>query len=364
MNIPMHLRYKAGGPLRRFESIAPKRHGIVLASGHAAVVGARTIFPTTVNEVGHPRLKRLLKSGHNSRKIGKTVTKGKLKGFPIFTLTLEERATCPRTCEVFESCYGNGMPYAQRIAHGRAFEEALWNELADKQAAHPQGFLVRLHILGDFYSADYAELWAEALEAYPALHVFGYTAREPQSDIGQVVCQMLGVWPERLHVRFSGWGGGKERVGSHRDGRRGPTRRLPGPDRQDRLLRDMRAVLAQRPHHRLPEALSVTPLPTIASIQRAVAEEFGVPYAKMREPFPLGRGKVYLNKWEVSRPRQVAMALAVLLTDHGYTRIGHFFGGRDPATVRHAAAIVAERRRIDRVLHNRMRRISLELLRR
>jgi hypothetical protein len=207
MGAPMHQRYAHGGTLRRFESIHPKRNGLILSIGHPAAVAGRTIFPTTVNDVGHPRLKRLLKGGENSRKIGKFVTKGKLKGFPIFTLTLEERATCPRTCEVWESCYGNGMPYAQRIAHGRAFEEALWQELASKEAAHPNGFLVRLHVLGDFYSADYAELWAEALEAYPALHVFGYTARDPQSDIGGVICEMLGVWPDRFHVRFSGWNG-------------------------------------------------------------------------------------------------------------------------------------------------------------
>lgn len=206
---PMNERYGYGGPLRRFESIHPKRNGIVLSPSHAAVRFGRTIFPTTVNEVGHPRLKRLLKGGENSRKIGKTVTKGKLKGFPIFTLTLEERATCPRTCEVWESCYGNGMPYAQRIKHGPAFEELLWEELAEKQAKHPNGFLVRLHILGDFYSVDYANLWAEALDVYPALHIFGYTAREPQSEIGQAIGEMLGVWPERFHVRFSGWNGPK-----------------------------------------------------------------------------------------------------------------------------------------------------------
>jgi hypothetical protein len=108
----MHERYAYGGPLRRFESIKPKRNGIVLSPSHPAIRDGRTIFPTTVNEVGNPRLKRLLKGGENSRKIGKTVAKGKLKGFPIFTLTLEERATCPRTCEVFDACYGNGMPYA------------------------------------------------------------------------------------------------------------------------------------------------------------------------------------------------------------------------------------------------------------
>lgn len=205
--VPIHKRYAHGGTLRRFVSVKPKGHGISLLPTHPAVVEARTIFPTTVNAVGDPRLKRLLKGGENSRKIGRTVTKGRLKGFPIFTLTLEERATCPTTCEVFGSCYGNGMPYAQRIKHGRAFEERLWEGLADKQAKHPNGFLVRLHILGDFYSVDYAELWAEALEAYPALHVFGYTARDPEGGIGQVIRELLGYRGDRWHVRFSGFNG-------------------------------------------------------------------------------------------------------------------------------------------------------------
>lgn len=204
MSLPTHLRYAAGGPLRRFESIKPGRKGIELSVGHVAAVEGRTIFPTTVNAVGHPRLKRLLKSGHNSRKIGKAVTKGKWRGFPIFTLTLEERKTCPTTCAAWHACYGNGMPYAQRIAHGRAFEEALWEELADKQRVHPDGFVVRLHILGDFYSVDYAELWAEALEAYPALRIFGYTAHPPLSPIGQVIAQLMGVHPDRVAMRFSG----------------------------------------------------------------------------------------------------------------------------------------------------------------
>jgi hypothetical protein len=74
-------------------------------------------------------------------------------------------------------------------------------------AAHPGGFLVRLHVLGDFYSLDYAQLWHEALEAYPALHIFGYTAREPSGEIGQLICEMIAVWPTRFHMRFSGWNG-------------------------------------------------------------------------------------------------------------------------------------------------------------
>lgn len=202
---PASERYANGGSLRRFASIKPHGHRIHLAADHPAIVDGRTLFPTRVEDpADRPRL---LIDGHNSRKLGRRVEKGHWRGFPIFTLTLEERATCPRTCLEWSTCYGNSMNWARRIRHGRAFEERLWNELADKAAEHPAGFVVRLHILGDFYSTDYAELWAEALEAYPALHVFGYTAHPPASPIGQVVSQLLGVHPTRWRMRFSGHDG-------------------------------------------------------------------------------------------------------------------------------------------------------------
>lgn len=198
-------RYASGGSLRRFVSIKPRGHRVNLPPAHPALVDGRTLFPSRVETPSERP--RLLIDGHNSRKIGRRVAKGKWRGFPIFTLTLEERATCPRTCQEWATCYGNSMNWARRIKHGREFEERLWGELADKQQMHPQGFVVRLHILGDFYSADYAELWAEALEAYPALHVFGYTARSPESEIGQVIAELLGVHPERWRMRFSGHDG-------------------------------------------------------------------------------------------------------------------------------------------------------------
>jgi hypothetical protein len=202
VSLPVHLRYASGGSLRRFASIKPKGHRISLPADHPSLTFGRTIFPSRVE---HPDDRpALLIDGHNSRKIGRRVMKGRFRGFPIFTLTLEERATCPRSCLEWSTCYGNSMNWARRIQHGPEFERRLWDELAAKQLAHPGGFLVRIHVLGDFYSVDYAELWAEALDAYPALHVFGYTARETESEIGQVVCQLLGMYPERWRVRFSG----------------------------------------------------------------------------------------------------------------------------------------------------------------
>lgn len=190
--------------LSRFPGIKPTGRGINLANDHSAVVEGRTIFPTTVNDVSNPRVKRLLKSGHNSRKIGKTVTGGKWSGLPIYTLTLEERATCPRTCQVWNECYGNGMPYAQRLVHGKPFEAALWNELKALNAKHIDGFVVRLHVLGDFYSLDYVTFWQNALEEFYGLRVFGYTAHPIASEIGHAVHHLASIQWDRFAVRTSG----------------------------------------------------------------------------------------------------------------------------------------------------------------
>lgn len=201
----MTVHWPSGGPNKRHKSFAIKGHRVNLRDDHPALVNSQSLFQARVED--QSQRPRLLISGENSRKIGKRVRKGRYKGFFIFTLTLEERATCPSSCLEWRTCYGNSMNWARRIKHGPEFQERLWEELAEKQAKYPRGFLVRLHILGDFYSVEYAQLWHEALEAYPALHVFGYSAREPASEIGQLLCEMVGVWPERFHIRFSGWNG-------------------------------------------------------------------------------------------------------------------------------------------------------------
>lgn len=206
--------------LRRFGTLEPKGRGIVLPGYHPAVRAGNSIFPSRVFDPGE--VMRVLKDGHQSRKIGKVVQKGRLRGAPVFTLTLEERASCPRSCTEWASCYGNNMQAAERIVAGPDLEAALGRELAQLQAAYPAGFLVRLHVLGDFYSIGYVRFWSAMLGLHPALHVFGFTAHPPASKLGREIWRATRDhgW-SRFAVRYSGASG------------RGRAARVIGPGESD-----------------------------------------------------------------------------------------------------------------------------------
>lgn len=179
-----------------------RNHG--LKDDHPAVVEGRTLFPSRV--VSPDSVVNVLKSGAHSRKIGPRVTKGKWRGFPIFTLTLEERKTCPRTCQHWNDCYGTGMPFPHRYAHGPELIAKLDGELAALQSRFPDGYVVRLHILGDFYSLGYVETWFDWLDEFPALHIFGYTAWPVTTPIGRAIQFVRDRFFERFAVRTSDGG--------------------------------------------------------------------------------------------------------------------------------------------------------------
>ena len=188
----------------RFASrpLSESRRRIVLGISHDAVRDARTLFPSTV--VANTRSIAVIKSGVNSRKIGGEVLKGKWRGFPIFTLTLEERATCPATCALWRGCYGNKMQYAQRMSSGADLEWRLRREVAGLALDHKRGFAVRLHNLGDFYSVEYVQMWRELLDRYEPLHVFGYSARWHLSDpVARELADVVARHWDRFAVRFS-----------------------------------------------------------------------------------------------------------------------------------------------------------------
>lgn len=190
--------------LRRFTEHKPSGNPNTLAHDHPAAVNATTRYPQTVIFSGFAN--RILKSGHNSRKIGAYVVKGKWSGMPIFTLTLEERATCPDTCRHWLDCYGNKMHWSERLMPGPELEWRIAHQLEELQDAHPEGFVVRLHVLGDFYSLAYACRWIEWLETFPALHVFGYTSWSPDTEIGKFLDEKSRCRWDRFAMRFSNAG--------------------------------------------------------------------------------------------------------------------------------------------------------------
>lgn len=179
------------------------RSASLLPFDHPAVIENHTVYPTTVRLVVRALDGEwVLKAGANNWKIGGEIVKGKWKGFPTFTLTLEERATCPITCKHWRSCFGNHMPWAHRFEAGPALEYRLEREIAILSIDHPK-FAIRLHELGDFYSVEYVALWRKLIDCYPGLHCFGFTARQKDDPIGAALLAIVNEFWDRFAIRFS-----------------------------------------------------------------------------------------------------------------------------------------------------------------
>ena len=148
---------------------------------------------------------RVLKPASTNNKVGKgsrLIQKGpaNFRGKPLFNLTLIERATCPASCPQWEVCYGNNMPFAHRYKAGAKLEDALAKDLWTLNTKNPNGFVIRLHILGDFYSVKYVELWRDFLETYPHLALYGYTHRYMGTPIGDAVATLVEDYEGRVSI--------------------------------------------------------------------------------------------------------------------------------------------------------------------
>lgn len=177
---------------------------LLLDTRHPALMAGRSLFHA--KQVRRPdEIRSLLVPGHSNMKVGRDVRKGRLRGYWIYTLSLEERATCPRSCHHWSTCYGNNMPWAKRVDHTTDdFLPRLERDIADLLAVRGRvGILVRLHALGDFYSVDYVRFWRMLLMRHKRLAVFGYTAREPDGDIGWAVRGLAADFRDRAMIRFS-----------------------------------------------------------------------------------------------------------------------------------------------------------------
>lgn len=179
-----------------------------LKPGHPALKERRTIFIQSIREPSE--VTRLLQPANVNHKMGKgksTIMKGRWSGMKLYLLTLQERRTCPSSCQQWSNCYGNNMPWAKRIDHKSLdFLPSLEAELSTLAKKHSNGFVVRLHVLGDFYNKTYVRFWMKMLKKYPQLHIYGYTHRWPEhkDGIGKEIEKLnnAGAW-----IRFSDRGG-------------------------------------------------------------------------------------------------------------------------------------------------------------
>jgi hypothetical protein len=182
------------------------RGGITLRASHAAISESRTLFPSTVRAASDSQTV-LRPAATYQKKLGAKVLKGAWRGMQIYSLTLEERATCPHDCPMLLSCYGNNMHMATRFRHGTHLEAALYREVEALARKHSRGFVVRLHILGDFMSVGYVLHWLHLLHEHPELNIFGYSAWQRGTEIGEALEVVRAHYPKRFAVRVSGSSG-------------------------------------------------------------------------------------------------------------------------------------------------------------
>ena len=143
-----------------------------------------------------------LKKGSSNKKLGFKVTAKKWTGKRLYSLTLVERETCPTTCHHWNDCYGNNMPFAHRFST-IGLTDKLNKEIDILMDKHKKGIVIRLHVLGDFYSVSYVRFWREQLEKHPLLCLFGYTARKGD-NIAHAIWRTNKHFSERCVIRHSG----------------------------------------------------------------------------------------------------------------------------------------------------------------
>lgn len=91
---------------------------------------------------------------------------------------------------------------------------------------------------------------------------------------------------------------------------------------------------------------------TISMIQDRVAAAFGVAHRELIGP---------TREHRVTRPRQVAMSLALELTSQSFPAIGRAFG-RDHTTVMYSVRVLPEHLARDPALRAKVERLRLDLL--
>jgi hypothetical protein len=94
------------------------------------------------------------------------------------------------------------MMFAHRIEHGPELEKRIKSEVEELCGTY-RGVIIRLHVLGDFYSEMYVMLWGQLLAKYSNLAIWGFTGHSPKSLIGKTIGWVRAKFGDRFAVRFS-----------------------------------------------------------------------------------------------------------------------------------------------------------------
>ncbi|MBV7408730.1 hypothetical protein [Maritimibacter sp. DP1N21-5] len=205
----MKRRKAREGKLKALHDFRRFKIGTV-ADGNSRVLAAKdatgTLHPKTVRTWAPGETETILKDGRNSSKIGGAVLRGEIKGAKILTFALEERATCPRACAHWRTCYGNNLHLTRRWSPNFAMFGQITREIEAACATYDH-VLIRLHVLGDFYSFDYLRFWVDLLDKHENLWVFGFTAHKPDTEIGRGIVRVREALGRRFSIRHSGVSG-------------------------------------------------------------------------------------------------------------------------------------------------------------
>lgn len=139
-----------------------------------AILNKGSLFPKSENPATEET--NIFVRSTKDRKTGTQIKVGPWKGFPIYTVTLAERTTCWEGCPTYRTCYGNGMPFASRIVPDDNFLKLFNRQARNLAEKHPQGYMVRLHQLGDVYSMDYLNTIQKTFYDVPQMHIWMTTA--------------------------------------------------------------------------------------------------------------------------------------------------------------------------------------------
>jgi len=173
------------------------------ATERARIEGTTKYRKSVISPTNNKLFVEVLKPGKNNKKLGGLITKGRWRGKHLYALTLEERKTCPRYCHHWEDCYGNNMPFAKRYNVNPSLLPAIHGDIMRLRNKHPMGIVIRLHVLGDFYSPEYVNFWVQMMEAWPNLCLFGYTARWGDDTQYAIHTLLNQRYPSRCVIRYS-----------------------------------------------------------------------------------------------------------------------------------------------------------------